>query len=964
MGWTPPPLPGRLLFEGDLPFVGREFEWGILENAWEAVESGQRQVVFVAGEPGAGKTRLVGEAAVALHQLDVAVLYGTSFADFGVPYQPFVECLEHLFAGAEPGGFRDVLPESAHHLRRLTPLIAETDISAKEQVPGMREDRQELFAAFRDLMHALTKDRAVALILEDLHWENEPTRQLLSYLVQASESDRLLIMATHRSTPPDRNNELANVVASLYRLPGVHRVDLSGLEVTDITKCLMMSGVTDHSEARRSAVLLRDQTGGNPFFIRELLQRRRAGLGREWPVATPATVIDAIGVRLANLETDARKMVELAAVIGNEFDVDTLVAVTNDPEFVLSHLDHVMDAGLVTSQPGVTGAFRFRHALTRQAVLAGMSASARPKAHAQIAKALVTAWPDTPQRDAVLAYHYDQASSIGYGHLAAEHAARAGKRAEESFAYEDAAGWFRMAADHGGPGIRDRWLLYSADNLVQAGRYDDARPIYQDLVNSTDLRLAGLAAIGFEDATWRPGRDGNIAAAVIDRVLGAMDDDPGDPLYIRLLASKARALVYAGRYSSDLSTRAVQMARALGDQELLAATLIASINQLADPFELDIQRERCREVLAWAESVGALEATAHAAAYLGILGYMTGDTTTRREARALAVGAVETGDLLLWRWMTGCGIYVDHFIRGDLDLARQQAMSLPRLGTGLAGELSGPFGFQMFMVEREAGRLNLVRQVVEENHGSDQAWGLALLSLRTELGQLHAVESLIETVFDQELAKPRLTAEWPGMLALLAEAVIALGDKKLADRLRPHLLEYSGLNLIAGGNTAAFGAADRYIAQIDAILGLPSAESEFEAALELDARTGATLHEVETLIAYAKFLDYSNDHRRIGRATEFRQRARAIAEDKNLIRQLRRLDESTSLRSDRPAGLTRREITVLRLIAEGLSNREIADLLFISENTAANHVRSILVKTQAPNRTRAAIFAAQHGILD
>jgi DNA-binding CsgD family transcriptional regulator len=291
-------------------------------------------------------------------------------------------------------------------------------------------------------------------------------------------------------------------------------------------------------------------------------------------------------------------------------------------------------------------------------------------------------------------------------------------------------------------------------------------------------------------------------------------------------------------------------------------------------------------------------------------------------------------------------------------------MSLLRLGTGLSGELSGPFGYQMFMVEREAGRLDLVRHVVEENHGSHHAWGLALLSLRAELGQLHAVESLIENVFDQELARPRLTAEWPGMLAMLAEAVIALSDKKLADRLRPLLLEYSGLNLMVGGNTAAFGAADRYIAQIDAVLGLPSAESLFEAALELDARTGATLHEVETLVAYAKFLDYSGDHRRIGRATEFRQRARAIAEDKNLVRQLRRLDESTSLRSDRPAGLTRREITVLRLVAEGLSNKEIAELLFISENTAANHVRSILVKTQAPNRTKAAIFAAQHGILD
>jgi DNA-binding NarL/FixJ family response regulator len=126
---------------------------------------------------------------------------------------------------------------------------------------------------------------------------------------------------------------------------------------------------------------------------------------------------------------------------------------------------------------------------------------------------------------------------------------------------------------------------------------------------------------------------------------------------------------------------------------------------------------------------------------------------------------------------------------------------------------------------------------------------------------------------------------------------------------------------------------------------------------------GATLHEVETLIAYAAYLERSTDHRHLARATEFRQRARSLAEQKGLIRQLRRLNATTTVRSDRPAGLTPREIEVLRLIAEGLSNHDIAERLYISQNTAANHVRSILTKTQAPNRTKAAIFAAENGLL-
>jgi DNA-binding NarL/FixJ family response regulator len=131
----------------------------------------------------------------------------------------------------------------------------------------------------------------------------------------------------------------------------------------------------------------------------------------------------------------------------------------------------------------------------------------------------------------------------------------------------------------------------------------------------------------------------------------------------------------------------------------------------------------------------------------------------------------------------------------------------------------------------------------------------------------------------------------------------------------------------------------------------------------MDHRMGSVLHEVETLIAYAGFLDRSSDHQRLARATQYRQRARSIAERKGLVRQLRRLDQSTTVRSDRPAGLTPREVAVLRLIAEGLSNKEIADRLFISPNTAANHIRRILIKTQAGNRTRAAIFAAENGLL-
>jgi DNA-binding CsgD family transcriptional regulator len=238
-----------------------------------------------------------------------------------------------------------------------------------------------------------------------------------------------------------------------------------------------------------------------------------------------------------------------------------------------------------------------------------------------------------------------------------------------------------------------------------------------------------------------------------------------------------------------------------------------------------------------------------------------------------------------------------------------------------------------------------------------------LISLFIELEMYDRALEALDEFFGEPLVTRKDPALWGITLGLIAEAVVALNHRQGAELLRPELIDYSGLNLMAAAMVAALGAADRYIAQLDAILGLPSAEQHFLSALELDARMGATLHEVESLIAYAAFLEQTSDHQRVALAAEHRRRARALAEQKGLVRQLRRLDTATTIRSDRPAGLTPREVQVVRLIAEGLSNSDIAERLFISHNTAANHVRNILTKTNAANRTKAAIFAAENGLL-
>jgi DNA-binding NarL/FixJ family response regulator len=171
---------------------------------------------------------------------------------------------------------------------------------------------------------------------------------------------------------------------------------------------------------------------------------------------------------------------------------------------------------------------------------------------------------------------------------------------------------------------------------------------------------------------------------------------------------------------------------------------------------------------------------------------------------------------------------------------------------------------------------------------------------------------------------------------------------------------------VTGQFVAVFGSADRYLGAVDSMLGTGTPEKWFESAIEMDARMAAPVHEALTLAAYARHLRRSQaDPRRV---TELVDRARSLAEPVGHRRVLRQLDalnlpDTAAPGGGRRDGLTARETEVLRLLGEGLSNREIAARLVISENTAANHVRSILAKTGSDNRTQAAIYASAQGLL-
>ncbi len=304
---------------------------------------------------------------------------------------------------------------------------------------------------------------------------------------------------------------------------------------------------------------------------------------------------------------------------------------------------------------------------------------------------------------------------------------------------------------------------------------------------------------------------------------------------------------------------------------------------------------------------------------------------------------------------------------GDFTGAAHIARWLDDFSQEFDGATDGSWGVQQFMLQRVTGGLDAVRSMITGTEDLDRHWLPGLLALYTGLQLSDAAARVLTRLCDRIDEHRTVTAQWAGVLAYMAEAAVHLDDVHAAALVRPLMAEYAGMNLMAGQFVAVFGSADRYLGELDSLLGVPDADQHFERALAMDRKMGAVTHQVETLAAWSRHATRHGSTPHPASASGLADEARALARRIGHRGVLRELDADASPASvvgtRLPNGLTERELDVLRLVAEGLSNREIGERLFISANTAANHVRSILGKTDAPNRTKAAIFAAEHDLL-
>ena len=961
--WVPPPLPAELTVRRRGPLVGRGAELVAFEQAWERVEGGNRQAVFIGGEPGAGKTRLAAEVAGTLADHGVAVLVGSSTADADVPYAPFAEALDRLLIAAPPGSMADALADAGPQLRRLT---IQVDRHLADSGPAEDDGtaRRALFDALTGFLRRLAIDRPIALILDDLHWAQLPTLAMLEHVLIGCADVRMLVVATFRTTEPDRSDELTTRLAELHRFDGIRRLDLAGLDTEAIAEFVSRTQQLAPASARTAAALLRDKTGGNPFFLTELVNDLEirggiATLGVQQTV--PASIGDAIARRLGGLGATVREVIEQAAVLGETFDLPALIATSeSDLTATLAAIDSAEAVGLVRAVHDSDGEFSFVHALTREAVLGGMAASRLRIMHARAAEALEgRADPSVVPR---LANHYLRAHVLGYHEQALRYARQAARMAEQSLAYEDAAKWFERAASLPALSLADRarMALDAATNHVRAGDFAQARAIYERTSAMDDPLIRLEAAVGYEDANWRRGQADSKAADLLASALEACGLTTDDPHYVQALGSFGRALAFAGEAARarEIGSRAIECARIADDPAVMLHTLKTSLWHGLTPEMCEIQLKRSAEASRIAISRRDNEALGAASHFRAMVSYLAGRpddlaASTADMRRAQACGQPVFG------FVGACVEQALAYLRGDFAGAERWSDIALRTGDLFGAEdIEGSHGVQMFMIRRESGDLRRFAGFVDGSETFAGRWVPGLLALYTELECERGMTRALNHLLNRNLGDRTDEAQWPMELVFMLEAALELGNREAIHTLRPFVARYVGKNLVAGQFVALFGSADRYLARIAALGGdKGAAERHFGAALEMDRRMGSMVHVTETLARQALF---AASRGRTDEARRLADEARGIAAP---IGQVRVLDLVDALLTTGPDGLTDREVEVLRLLAAGLSNRAIGERLYISTNTAANHVRSILIKTKAANRTQAAMYAADHELL-
>ena len=473
--------------------IGRDSELSTLEDALLSALRGDGGVVIVGGEAGMGKTRLVNTLASRARTLGcVVVAGGCSEAELSLPYLPFLEAIGNYLTTADAGDLGQRLGPAAGELAQLFPQLGAPSGSSTDSVQA----KLRLFESILILLRDAAGHRALLVILEDLQWADPATRELLDYATRRLRSTNVLIVATYRTDEMHRKHALLPTIQGWRRSGQVELVDLRPLTPQQVAS-MVCAIFEERSISDEFRDFLHERSEGNPFVLEEMLRdaidrgdvfRTETGWDRKAvaEIRIPPNVRDTILQRLERLSREDVAVLSAASVMGRSFDVESLAEVAQvDGTAVLSALEASVAAQLIEEEDRRSGGYRFRHALTREAIYEDLVAPRRQRLHSRLADVMDSRHDREP---------VDQANQLfmaGRNQDAVAMSIAAADSALQGRAYRDAAELLERAA----PYVSDE--AERARMLCRAGEAYHYNAESQSARRLLEAAIPGLEKAGF-----------------------------------------------------------------------------------------------------------------------------------------------------------------------------------------------------------------------------------------------------------------------------------------------------------------------------------------------------------------------------------------------------------------------------------------------------------------------------------
>lgn len=975
------------------PFVGRARELERLEAALEEAIAGRGRIVLLSGEPGVGKSRLTEELCARARSRGMDVAWGSSFEGEGAPpYWPWSEVVRDLIETRGEAAIRRCMARGLPVIAAMLPAAADL---APDHPPPVARDRDPLAARFRffDASSAfLTKasaGRPLVVVLDDLHWADEGTLLLLSFVSRDVAGSPMLVIGTCRDQEVRGNRLLAETLGELVRSRAYEQVSLPALGLEDVRSYLEAVGMGAADGATAERILA--QTEGNAFLVTEvvslLVEEGAHGTAAPAPIGglsrLPDTVREVMRKRLARLSEGCQHLLTVAAGLGREFELPMLERCLEgiDRDEFLRLVDEAARSGLVAAVTGRGGCWRFTHVLTQQSVLAELAPSVRSRLHARIATALEGVYGSSVDAHArELVEHLEQAREVMGTEKLGRYLGLAGEQALASYAYEEATGYLERALEIRDAGAGD---VRTADLLSALARAQVA------LYDRTAVGNFAKAGALYEKA----GLGDRIVDMLGSQSYSAFDDPHGElfPMFERTLDRVAR------------------------DSPEETSILAKRFFTYADRLDLDEQRARFMRALRGAADRGAVDELISIRVCLAEIGTMTMDlaSATRHAERAWELTR-NNGDPFAQRAALMVLINRNMLVRAPVAERERAAEELRRICETLRDRRWLRIAYKAC---EEVARDRLEwRRAIELNDlwqstiPPDMATMFPLLHrgiLELQLGMSAEADRTFATAVEWVRHNPReayekaAVSQYLGRAMLMAssttwlDAADRFAREALADQALPPLEKITahsarGAVAVVRGDTAT--AASSYEAILPALKRLGPQRSDFaigllartagdrEAALRhfRDAAESSTDPEdrqytvwprfflADTLISGSRPGDREEAEDILKELVEIAARTESVLLGRRaseLLEQLRSLP-SVEPKVKRPGGLTDREVEILRAVASGKTNKEIGYRLCISRSTVNTHLGNILTKIGAANRAEAVSFAARSGLLE